>query len=234
MNLRTIVVIPTYNEAQCIEKLILQIIYFQPKFDILIVDDNSPDGTAAIVEKLVEKFNNIKLLRRSKKSGLGGAYVKGFTYALLQKPPYARIVQMDADFSHHPKYLNDLVNAVGDKDISIGSRYVPFGKALEWKLYRKVLSYAANVFVSLWLNLAVKDCTSGFRCFHRDVLNKVKLETFRSNGYLFQVELLVRCIRLGCSFKEIPITFIERKTGRTKLGGKDIWEAMANVFSLKF
>ncbi len=153
MSLKTIAIIPTYNEAQNIERLILQVIYFQPGLDILVVDDNSPDGTSTIVQKLSGKFTNLELLRQPKKSGLGRAYIEGFRYAVSHDPPYERIIQMDADFSHHPKYLGELVNGAQRNDISIGSRYIPEGKIFKWKLHRRLLSYFANLFVSWWLNL---------------------------------------------------------------------------------
>jgi dolichol-phosphate mannosyltransferase len=229
----TVVVIPTYNEAEHIETLISQILYFQPEFNILVVDDDSPDGTGRVVDELSKKSDKIKILHRSKKSGLGKAYLEGFNYVLSQNPPYEKIIQMDADFSHHPRYLGDLLNTTQNKDISIGSRYIPGGKVLEWGLNRMMLSYIANLFIRLWLGLKVKDCTSGFRCFKREVLANIRLETIKANGYLFQIEVLTRCLRSGYSFKEIPITFVERKEGKTKLGFYEIWEAFWGVMRLR-
>jgi len=228
--MKTIVVIPTYNEIQHIEKLISQILYFQPQFDILIVDDNSPDGTGRIVDELSKTSERIRVLHRSKKSGLGRAYLEGFKYVLSQSPPYDRIIQMDADFSHHPKYLSDLLKATQNKDFSIGSRYICGGKMIMRRLDREILSYVANLYVRLWLGLKTKDCTSGFRCFSRKVLaNIIKFNTIKSNGYLFQIEVLNYCLHLGYSFAEIPIIFIERNEGRTKLGFYEIWEAVWGV-----
>jgi dolichol-phosphate mannosyltransferase len=232
--INTVVVIPTYNEAEHIEALISQILYFQPEFNILVVDDNSPDGTGRIVDELSKKSGKIKVLHRSRKSGLGKAYLEGFNYALLQTPPYEKIIQMDADFSHHPKYLNDLLEAAKNRDTGIGSRYIAAGKITEWRLSRRVLSYLANLYVRFWLGLKVKDCTSGFRCFKREALDSIRLETIKSNGYLFQIEVLTRCLRFGYRFKEIPITFVERKEGKTKLGFYDIWEAIWGVLRLRF
>ncbi len=229
MNSKTVVVIPTYNEAECIEEIISQIICFQPEFDILVVDDKSPDGTGRLVQELSKKNNRVMLLSMPKKAGLGRAYIAGFKYVLSQYPPYERVIQMDADFSHHPRYLNGLIAAARDTDISIGSRYIPKGKVLEWGLYRRILSYAANLYTRFWLKLKVKDCTSGFRCFRGEVLKKLKFETIKSNGYMFQIELLTCCIRMGCSFSEIPITFVERKKGKTKLGFFEVWEAIWKV-----
>lgn len=141
---------------------------------------------------------------------------------------------MDADFSHHPKYLNDLLEATENKDIAIGSRYIPLGKITEWGFDRRALSYMANLCVRFWLRLRVRYFTSGFRCFKREVLNNIGFETVKSNGYLFQIEILNRCLRLGYSLKEIPITFIERKEGETKLGFYDIWKAICGVPRLRF
>lgn len=141
---------------------------------------------------------------------------------------------MDADFSHSPRYLSALIHATQDIDISIGSRYITKGRVFKWGLYRKILSYIANLYVRFWLKLGVKDCTSGFRCLRRDVLKQIKLETIKSNGYMFQIELLTRCIRLGYRLKEVPITFVERKDGKSKLGFFDVCEAIGSVARLKF
>lgn len=147
--MKTVVVIPTYNEVQNIEELISQIFYFQPEFDILVVDDNSPDGTGEVLDRLTKRSNKIKVIHRPEKDGLGGAYLTSFRYILSCSPPYQRIIQMDADFSHHPRYLGSLLAATKDKDISIGSRYVPGARVVNRKLKRKVLTSIANLFVRL-------------------------------------------------------------------------------------
>lgn len=232
--INTVVVIPTYNEAEHIEVLISSILRFNPEFDILVVDDNSPDGTGRIVKELSKKSGKINILHRNKKSGLGKAYVEAFSYVLRQVPHYERIIEMDADLSHHPRYLNDLLKAAEEENVVIGSRYITGGNILDWRFDRRVLSHAANLYVRFWLGLKVRDCTSGFRCFKRKVLDNIGLETIRSNGYLFQIEVLARCSCLGYSPKEIPITFVERKAGRTKLGFYEIWEAIWGVPGLRF
>ena len=228
------IIIPTYNEVQNIENLIAEVLRFQPESVVLIVDDNSPDGTGRIVDILSERTDKIAVLHRVQKGGLGAAYRDGFKYALSQEKGYSRIVQMDADFSHQPKYLIDLLKTAEDKDFSIGSRYTPGGKILDWGGARRLLSSLANTFVRFWLGIKVRDCTSGFRCFRRDVLEDLGLETIKSKGYLFQIELLYRCLKRGYSFKEVPITFVERKQGKTKLGLKDVWEAFWGVLRLRF
>jgi dolichol-phosphate mannosyltransferase len=230
----TVVVIPTYNEAGQIEELISQILHLHPELDILVVDDNSPDGTAKIVDQLSRGSEKIRVLHRPKKTGLGRAYVDGFSYALRQATPYERLIEMDADLSHHPRYLGDLLKAAEEEDVVIGSRYIRGGEILEWGFSRRALSYAANLYVRFWLGLKIKDCTSGFRCFKREVLDNIGLGNIRSNGYLFQIEVLARCSRLGYSLKEMPITFVERKKGKTKLGFYEIWEAIWGVLRLRF
>ena len=230
--MRAAIVIPTYNEALYIEKLISQILYLHPDFDILVVDDNSPDGTGKILDKLSGKSERIKVLHRGKKSGLGRAYVAGFMYILSSNNYYDRIIQMDADFSHDPKYLIDLINATESNDISLGSRYILGGRIARWNLFRKMISYTANIYARSLLGLKINDCTSGFRCFRREALNNIGLETIESNGYLFQVEVLKRCSRLGFSLQEVPIVFIEREYGKTKFSFHDIWEAFWGIMQL--
>lgn len=232
--MRTIVIIPTYNEAQHIERLITQILYFHPSFEILVVDDNSPDGTGKAVERLAEKLDKVKVLYRPRRDGLGRAYMEGFKHVLVQTPPFERIIQMDADFSHQPKYLNDLLNSTGENSFAIGSRYIPGGRVIGWSLYRRLLSYFANLFVRLWLGIKVRDSTTGFRCFPRKILENIDLGTIKSKGYLFQIEVVKRCLERGYRLIEVPITFIERKKGKTKLGLYEIWEAFWGVVLMRF
>jgi len=207
-------------------------LYFQPQFDILIVDDNSPDGTGELADGLSKKSNKIKVLHRKAKNGLGRAYIDGFKYALACSPPYQRIIQMDADFSHNPKYLHALFTATKDKDISIGSRYISGGGVVNWSLRRKILSYGANLYTNFWLGLRIRDCTSGFRCFRREVLENIHFYAVRSNGYLFQVEMLKHSLSLGYRVVEIPIVFVERERGQSKLGLHEIWEAIVKISKL--
>jgi len=230
--MRVVVVIPTYNEAPYIEKLILRVLYLHPNFDILVVDDNSPDGTGGLLDILVNKSERVKVLHRKQKSGLGRAYVAGFKYILSSDNHYDRIIQMDADFSHDPKYLIDLIKATETKDISLGSRYIFGGRITRWNSFRRMVSYIANIYARRLLNLKINDCTSGFRCFRREVLDQIKLETIESNGYLFQIEVLSRCSRLGFSMQEVPIIFVEREYGKTKFSFYDIWEAFWGILKL--
>lgn len=227
--MRVVIIIPTYNEAEHIEKLVSQILYYHPDFDILIVDDNSPDGTGRIADKLSINSEKIKVLHRTGKYGLGSAYLHGFKYILSLDNSYDRIIQMDADFSHSPEYLGVLLKATENNDISIGSRYISGGRIIKWSLFRRVVSYLANIYVRFLLGLKVKDCTSGFRCFRKEVLYEMRLEMIKSSGYLFQVEVLKRCLNRGYKCIEIPITFVERREGKAKFGFYDIWEAFWGV-----
>lgn len=230
---KVLIIIPTYNEAQLIGELVCEILRLNPEFDILIIDDNSPDGTGVLADDLAKSSDRIKVIHRLKKSGLGKAYIAGFKYALSSKPAYTEIIQMDADFSHNPKYLNNLLEAARSNGVALGSRYIQGGIS-DWSLSRKLLSYMANLYVRFWLGLKVKDCTGGFRCFSREVLSNIGVETIMSKGYLFQIEVLFRCLRLGYQVKEIPITFIERKKGKTKLGFNEVVEAIFGVLQLRF
>lgn len=232
--MRTVAVIPTYNEAENIEKLISQILYLYPSFDILVVDDNSPDGSGKIVEYLGKNFDRVKLLSRPKKEGLARAYIDGFRYVLAQAPCYERIIQMDGDFSHHPKYIEELLDATEENSFTLGSRYTPGGKIIEWSLKRRFLSYFANLFVRLWLGIKMRDITTGFRCFSREVLENIEVETIKSKGYLFQIEVVKRCIECGYRGREVPITFIGRKKGKTKLGLYQMWEAFWGLLLMRF
>ncbi len=229
----TVVVIPTYNEAERIESLLSEIVRLHPTFDILVVDDNSPDNTADIVDRASRRYANVRLLRRHCKTGLGKAYIEAFR-DVLRQPSYQRIIQMDADFSHDPRYLASLINATETCDVSIGSRYIPGGKIMNWKMNRRILSFYANLFVRVWLGIKVRDCTSGFRCFRRPVLESIQLETIKSNGYFFQVEMLLRCWHKHYRCTEVPIAFVERQKGKTKLGLYEIGEAVLGVFVSRF
>jgi len=232
--MRIIVVIPTYNESENIGQLILHILKLHPNFDILVVDDNSPDGTGKVVEELAKQSDRIRILPRPRKYGLGSAYRVGFNYVLSRTSYYDRIIQMDADFSHQPRYLDILLEVTKRKDISIGSRYIEGGTIVNWSLTRRVFSYCANFYVRFWLGIGVKDCTSGFRCFRRDVLANVQFDAIKSNGYLFQIEMLISCLKLGYSFAEVPIVFVDRAKGKSKLGLREVLKAIFQVSKLRF
>lgn len=231
----TIVVIPTYNESENIGRLISHILYLYPDFIIVIIDSNSSDNTRLIVNNLSKKFiNKIILLQEENKNGLAHAYVTAYEYILNNFTQCEKIIQMDADFSHNPRYIKDLVAAIDNKDFSIGSRYIYGGKIINWNMIRRIISYLANLYVIFWLGFKIKDCTGGFRCFRRNVLASINIATITSDGFLFQTEMLERCLGLGYSFSEIPIAFAERTNGKSKFNFKEMIEVIIGVPKLWF
>lgn len=235
--MKVVIVIPTYIEKENIAKLIPNIESslggLKQQFDILIVDDNSPDGTAQVVKNLATKFTNLYLLSGSKK-GLGSAYIRGFKFA-IEKLKADIIIQMDADFSHNPKDIVRLTEGLHKGfDVVIGSRYVTDGEIKDWSFFRKALSAAGNFICRKALNLNnIKDCTSGFRAIRVKTISKINFENFKTNGYSFQVKLLYELQKAGAKVKEIPIKFIDRKTGATKLGFWDIIEGISTLIKIK-
>ncbi|CAN5205406.1 polyprenol monophosphomannose synthase [soil metagenome] len=230
-----IVIIPTYNEAHNIRKLIGRVLNLKKSVDILIVDDGSPDGTADIV-KCMQKVNpnRIHLIERSKKLGLGTAYVTGFRFALNNE--YQYVCEMDADFSHNPDDLPNLIAVVesGEADVAIGSRYSRGISIVNWPLSRLILSFAANFYARTITGLPVKDTTAGFKCIHRKVLEKIDLQKIKSNGYAFQIEIHYRAWRAGFTLKEVSIIFREREEGVSKMSKSIVREAIWRVWALKF
>lgn len=234
VNPNIFVIIPTYNEKENIENLINQIfglnIY---NLNILTVDDSSPDGTANIVQKLIQKYQNrLHLIQRPKKSGIGSAYICGFKYALNNKADL--IFEMDADFSHDPKYIPNFIEEIENGfDAVIGSRKIKGGKIEGWNWRRKFMSSGAMLFARAVLKLKTKDATSGYRCCTKETLLKINLDKMKSNGYAFQEEMIYLCEKNKFKIKEIPIIFIDRKFGKSKLGYKDIFEFFKTVIGLK-
>lgn len=234
MNNRTIVIIPTYNEAGTIGRMIDRIIELKIICDILIVDDGSPDSTADRVrEKQIEYPGRIILIERDGKLGLGTAYVCGFTYALEQN--YLYICEIDADFSHDPADLPRLVETVrsGEVDLAIGSRYIRGISIVNWPLSRLILSYAANIYARSVTGLPIKDTTAGFKCIHRNVLEAIDIEKIKSNGYAFQIEIHFRAYKAGFRLKEVSIIFREREEGESKMSKSIVREAVWRVWALR-
>lgn len=230
--MKTFIIIPTYNERENIEKLVKEI--FNLKIlglEILIIDDNSPDGTAEIIEQLKKEFNQLHLLKRPAKLGLGSAYKAGFDYALDQGADY--LLEMDADFSHQPKYIPQILAELENYDLVIGSRYVRGGGVVNWQLWRRFLSRLANLYVELFLKLNVHDATAGFRGYRREILKKLDLSKIISNGYSFQIELVYLVTKAGFKIKEIPIIFPDRQRGLSKIASKEIFKAILLVLKLK-
>ena len=228
---KKLIIIPTYNEIENIEKLIRDIVEIDKTLDILIVDDNSPDGTGEQVGKLKERFNNLFLIQREGKLGLGTAYVAGFKYALENE--YTIIFEMDADFSHDPKEIPNFLEAIEEADLVIGSRYIKGVNVVNWPLSRLLLSYFANKYTRLVTGLPLCDSTGGYKCFRREVLESINLEEVRSGGYSFQIEMNFKAWKKGFQLKEIPIIFIDRAVGKSKMSKLIIREAVWMVWKLK-
>jgi dolichol-phosphate mannosyltransferase len=231
----TLIIIPTYNEAENIKKLIPVLMDLESLFtDVLIVDDGSPDGTANVVVSFQEEYpERIHLIQRSGKLGLGTAYVAGFKYALNRE--YQYVCEMDADFSHDPQDVPRLVRAVrgGEADVAIGSRYYNGVSIINWPITRLILSYSANLYARTITGMNVYDTTAGFKCLHRRVLESFDLNTIRSNGYSFQIEMHYRAFKKGFRIKEVSVIFRERTEGVSKMSKKIVWEAIWMVWALK-
>jgi len=232
---KSLVIIPTYNEKENVEKIITAVMLLPNNFDVLIVDDGSPDGTANIVKQLQNKFTNrLHIEERKGKLGLGTAYIHGFKYAL--KNGYDFIFEMDADFSHNPNDLPRLYNACANEgaDFAIGSRYTKGGKVSNWPLGRILMSYFASVYVRLILFISIKDTTAGFKCYTRKVLETLDLNNIKFVGYAFQIEMKYKAIKAGFKAKEVPITFIDRKEGYSKMSSGIFKEAFLGVWKMRF
>ena len=225
------VVIPTYNERENISPLLPQILA-QPRFRVLVVDDNSPDGTAEVVAGIAAAEPRVGLLSRSGKLGLGTAYIAGFRRALAEGAAY--ICEMDADFSHDPGYLPALLEAAETRyDLALGSRYVHGGGTTDWGLLRKIISLGGNLYARSILGLPVMDATGGFRCYRRQVLEAINLDDIHSNGYSFQIELVYRALRAGFRIGEVPIIFPDRRVGQSKMSRRIVIEALVTVWRLR-
>jgi dolichol-phosphate mannosyltransferase len=232
MTERVLVIVPTYNESENIDALIDAVMALDDSFDLLIVDDGSPDGTGEKAQRRAERSERIHVLRRDRKQGLGRAYISGFSWGLKQN--YAALVEMDADFSHDPAVVPTLAGALGEADLVIGSRYVPGGAVEGWSRGRHALSRAGNVYARWMLRFRVTDSTSGFRCYSRAVLESIDLDQVSSEGYAFQIDMTHRTANLGFRIKEVPITFRERRQGYSKMSRAIVAEALWSVTAWGF
>ena len=230
--MKTIIVIPTFNEIENIENLINMIHRIDESIHILVVDDNSPDGTADLIKKLKENDDRLHLIVRPAKKGLGTAYCEGFAYAL--KNNFEAIFEMDADFSHDPEMIPKFLDELKNNDLVIGSRYITGVNVVNWPLSRLILSYGANMYTRFITGMPIKDATGGFKCFRAEALSKINLSTIKSNGYGFQIEMNYRLWKHGAKLKEIPIIFIDRRSGVSKMNKNIIWEAIFLVWKLRF
>ena len=229
---RPVVVVPTYNEAENIGRLVPQILAQDPRLSVLVVDDNSPDGTADVVRGMAEFGGRVDLLLRERKAGLGPAYRAGFRW-ILENTDHDAVFEMDADFSHDPAALPQFLREITVCDLVVGSRYLHGITVVNWPLSRLILSVGANIYAQKITGLPVKDCTGGFKCFRREVLEAMPLDRIRSDGYSFQIEMNYHVWRRGFRIKEIPIMFVDRQVGVSKMSRKIIWEAAWLVWALR-
>lgn len=228
---KALVIIPTYNEAQNAEKIINEVLQQTEIVEVLIVDDNSPDGTAGIVKKMMETNNRIHILERERKMGLGTAYVAGFKYAIERKFDF--IFEMDADFSHNPKEIPIMLSKMDECDVLIGSRYVKGVNVVNWPMKRLILSYSANIYTRIITGMPIHDATAGFKCYKRKVLESINIDSLRSNGYAFQIETNFLAYKKGFKLMEMPIVFVDRRVGVSKMNKKIVYEAAFMVWKLK-
>ena len=224
---RIVIVMPTYNERQNLEPIAGRVRAALPTADLLVVDDNSPDGTGDLADKLAEADPHVQVMHRTDKAGLGKAYIAGFGWALERD--YDVIIEMDADGSHQPEHLPGLVAALNGADLSIGSRWVPGGKVVNWPKTREALSRAANIYTRIMLGLGVRDATAGFRAYRAATLRTISLDQVESTGYCFQIDLTLRVADAGLRIVEVPITFVEREHGASKMSNSIIMEAFWRV-----
>ena len=230
--MKTLIIIPTYNELENLRPLLQEIFSYAQETDVLIVDDNSPDGTGKLADEIHNENSQVHVLHRAGKLGLGTAYIAGFKYAVAHD--YDAAFEMDADFSHDPRYLPDFLKAIEHADLVIGSRYIPGGGTPNWSFLRRFISGGGNIFARFMLGIPVQDCTAGFRCYRRQVLESIDLDTIQSQGYAFQVEMAYRVMRQGFKIVETPIVFMDRRIGKSKMSRKIVIEAFIYVLRARF
>lgn len=230
---RALVVMPTYNEAESLGELVPRVLDQDPRIDVLVIDDASPDGTGAIADELAAGSERVQVVHREGKLGLGTAYLRGFRFGLERGYDY--LLEMDSDLSHDPKYLPDLLAAVDDgADLAIGSRYVRGVNVINWPMSRLLLSYYANKYARWVTGLPLTDATSGFKCFRRRALEVIDFERVGSTGYAFQIEMDFRAWKAGMKLVEVPIVFTDRDRGESKMSGAIVREAVWRVWALRF
>jgi len=228
---KPLICIPTYNEIENIGLLIPEIVKHLPSANILVIDDRSPDGTSDYVKNLAKKQKGLFILDREKKEGLGRAYIAGFRWALERD--YNLIFEMDADFSHDPKYLPDFIHTAQNADLIIGSRYISGVNVVNWPMSRLLISYFGNLYARIMAGIPVKDCTGGYKCFRREVIENIDLSTIDSSGYSFQVEMNYKVWKKQFRIKEIPIVFTDRQRGSSKMSTKIFNEALMLLWKLR-
>jgi len=231
VRLRALVCLPTYNEQDNVVPMTEAILAATPDVDVLIIDDNSPDGTGRLADGIAAREPRVKVLHRAGKEGLGKAYLAGFEWALGHG--YELILEMDADFSHDPKYLPGMLEAARSADLVLGSRNIPGGGTVNWGVGRKIISRGGSFYARTILGIPVRDLTGGFKCFHRKVLESIDLPTVECSGYAFQIELTFRALRRGFRVVEFPIVFVDRRVGQSKMSKRIVLEALGKVWSIR-
>ena len=226
-----LICLPTYNERENLPLLVVEIFKVVPDFHILVVDDNSPDGTGALADQLAAADSRVHVLHRQRKEGLGRAYLSAFRWALQHD--YPLVFEMDCDFSHPPRFLPEFVAKAATCDLVLGSRYIAGGGTQDWDWRRRLISRGGNTYAQLILGLPYRDLTGGFKCFHRKVLEALPLDDIVSNGYVFQIELTWRAVLADFSIGEVPIQFPDRTRGQSKMSGSIVHEAVVNVWKLR-
>ena len=229
--MKTLIIIPTYNELENLPKLLPAVLSKDISINVLIVDDNSPDGTAAFVESEMKNNDRIHLLKRSSKQGLGTAYIAGFKYAL--ENGFDLIFEMDADFSHDPNEIPKFLEEIKNSDLVLGSRYITGVNVINWPMRRLLLSWFANLYTRAITGMSVHDATGGYKCFRKEVLQSIDLDKVTSNGYAFQIEMTFKAWKKGFRVKEIPIIFVDRVKGKSKMSKKIVREAVTMVWKLR-
>jgi dolichol-phosphate mannosyltransferase len=227
---RALVCVPTYNERENVVPVVEAILAAAP-VDVLVIDDNSPDGTGRLADELAARDPRVHVLHRAGKEGLGRAYLAGFAWALARD--YGLVLEMDADFSHDPRFLPGMLEAAREADLVLGSRYVPGGGTVNWGLLRKAISRGGSLYARTILGLPIRDLTGGFKCFRREVLEAIDLPSVECTGYAFQIELTYRAFRKGFRVREVPIVFEDRRVGQSKMSRRIVLEALRKVWSIR-
>jgi dolichol-phosphate mannosyltransferase len=228
---QALICLPTYDEIDNLGPMIEAILAAVPQVHVLVIDDASPDGTGRLADEIAAREPRVKVLHRAGKEGLGKAYLAGFAWALARD--YGLVLEMDCDFSHDPRYLPAMLAAAEEADLVLGSRYVAGGGTVNWGPLRKVISRGGSLYARTLLGLSVRDLTGGFKCFRREVLEAIGLETVECRGYAFQIELTYRAVRKGFEVREVPIVFADRRVGQSKMSGNIVSEAMLKVWSIR-
>ena len=228
---KALLCLPTYDERENLAPMIDAILAVVPQVDVLVIDDNSPDGTGLLADEIAAREPRVRVLHRAGKEGLGRAYLAGFAWALARD--YGLVLEMDCDFSHDPSYLPGMLAAAEEADLVLGSRYVKGGGTVNWGLLRKLISRGGSFYARTILGLSVRDLTGGFKCFRREVLEAIDLATIECTGYAFQIELTYRAARRGFKVSEIPIIFADRRVGHSKMSRGIVLEAIRKVWSIR-